>query len=244
MLFTSNAIPKNIQNYEVKMKFRFTDTTSSYFAFIQSADLNNDNFTAKTSTKSTCIRYNGTVDNCTADDDTAWAKVVAKYQAGEWVTFTYQAIERYTGVLTFECGGETATLSKSGNTLAVAGQYMGIMFGYGSSVEIANIQIVATDSDGAYENLVWPAEEGALVQNVSADAIGDASSVTTTTEATTTAATTTEAPADKTDAPADETTAAEEEKKKGCKSSVALSALAISAIASSAIVLRAKKKED
>ena len=183
-------------------------------------------------------------DNCTADDDTAWAKVVAKYQAGEWVTFTYQAIERYTGVLTFECGGETATLSKSGNTLAVAGQYMGIMFGYVSSVEVANIQIVATDSDGAYENLVWPAEEGALVQNVSADAIGDASSVTTTTEATTTAATTTEAPADETDAPADETTAAEEEKKKGCKSSVALSALAISAIASSAIVLRAKKKED
>lgn len=239
MLFTANAVPKNIQNYEVKIKFRFTSDSSSYLAFVQSAEMNDEKGTV-TTTKNTCVRYNGTVDNATALDETAWAKIVTDYQSGEWVTMTYSALERYCCSLKFECGDNSAILSKTANTLATADRYMGIMFGYASSIEVASIQIVATDDLASYESLVWPAEAGALVQNVSADAIDTNASSSTTTEATTTAATTTAATTASTTAAA--TTAAEEEKK-GCGSSVTGTVLVIGAVASSALAFGVAKKK-
>ncbi len=243
LLFTGNAIPKNIKNYSASITFRFVDATSkaNYLAFIQSAVINETNGVV-TSSKNTCLRFKATddadavsgIDSATATDDAAWAAVSEKIQAGEFVTLTYSAVERYCAVIKVTAGDKSAMLVKNANTEAKADSYMGLIFAPNSSFEIKSVQIVAADSMGEYENLTWPAEAGALVQNVAADAIDlneveDIVTVATTTEATTTEATTTEA-----------TTAAE---KKGCGSSLALSGLVVAACGAVALTV-AKKKED
>ena len=186
MLFTANGIPKNIQNYTVEIKFSFADNGSSYFAFLQSMQLKTD-FTNEKNFN-TCVRYSGVVDNAEAIDEEVWAKVVEKYQAGEIVTFTYTAMERYCYQLKIACGDDESILVKGQNTLASDDTYMGILFGYGSTIDIYSVKITAGSlNEIAASGYIWPAEEYALVQSVSADAIDTSAPVSTTTTAATTA---------------------------------------------------------
>ena len=171
VMLTGNGIPKNIQNFTVQIKFRFVEPSSSYFVFIQSNTIKEDGTTE--SEKNTCFRYNGTIDNATtyaeeADVNSFWEKV----REGEEVTFTYCALERETYQIIATCGDNTVTWYKSSNTISVSDSFFGFMVGRGTNLAVSSVMVVADVADEYAESgLIWPGEAGALVQNVSANAI-------------------------------------------------------------------------
>ena len=69
-----------------------------------------------------------------------------------------------------ECGGNTVKWIKSSATAVPANSFFGFKIADGTHVEVASVQMVAGYYED-YESLTWPAEEGALVQTVTEDAI-------------------------------------------------------------------------
>ena len=252
LMFTANAIPAAITEYTASYDFRFVGETNDYFGFLRGISLKEDGARDKHQAVEISFKK-GEVTDCATADTAAWEAIVTAMKAGEWVNVTVSNVGRYVESVTVVCGENMATFTMDAeeNKLAPDG-YMGFIIGKTTAVEIKDIVVMA----GKVDNITmptWPTglEMGALVQNVTAEAVAEGTkpdytdkinellgtgnnnnnnnTEETTTAATTTAATTTAA-----------TTAAA---KKGCKNSiVAVPAIIATAIFGCAVVC--KKKED
>ena len=252
LMFTANAIPATITEYTASYKFRFVGDINSYFGFIRGISLDEDG--SRDNSKTLEITYKGEVTNCETANTDAWAAIVTAMKAGEWVEVTISNVGRYLESVTVKCGENSATFKMEGakNKAAEEG-YMGFIIGKTTAVEIASVTICAGKADNA-ATAIWPTgtEAGALVQNVTAEAVAEGTkpdysvliaeltsegggntddNPTDTNPEQTTAATTTAA------------TTKAAEAKKGCKGSiVALPAIIATAVFGCAVV--SKKKED
>lgn len=252
LMFTANAIPAAITEYTASYDFRFVGETNDYFGFLRGISLKEDGARDKHQAVEISFKK-GEVTDCATADTAAWEAIVTAMKAGEWVNVTVSNVGRYVESVTVVCGENMATFTMDAeeNKLAPDG-YMGFIIGKTTAVEVKDIVVMA----GKVDNITmptWPTglEMGALVQNVTAEAVAEGTkpdytdkinellgtgnnnnnnnTEETTTAATTTAATTTAA-----------TTAAA---KKGCKNSiVAVPAIIATAIFGCAVVC--KKKED
>ena len=252
LMFTANAIPAAITEYTASYDFRFVGETNDYFGFLRGISLKEDGARDKHQAVEISFKK-GEVTDCATADTAAWEAIVTAMKAGEWVNVAVSNVGRYVESVTVMCGENTATFTMDAeeNKLAPDG-YMGFIIGKTTAVEIKDVVVMA----GKVDNITmptWPTglEMGALVQNVTAEAVAEGTkpdytdkinellgtgnnnnnnnTEETTTAATTTAATTTAA-----------TTVAA---KKGCKNSiVAVPAIIATAIFGCAVVC--KKKED
>ena len=253
LMFTANAIPAAITEYTASYSFRFVGDTNDYFGFLRGISLKEDG--ARDAHQAVELSFKkGEVTDCETADTAAWEAIVTAMKAGEWVNVVVSNVGRYVESVTVMCGENTATFTMDAeeNKLAPDG-YMGFIIGKTTAVEVKDILILAGRIEDITGMPTWPTglEMGALVQNVTAEAVAEGTkpdytdkinellgtgnnnnnnnTEETTTAATTTAATTTAA-----------TTAAA---KKGCKNSiVAVPAIIATAIFGCAVVC--KKKED
>lgn len=253
LMFTANAIPAAITEYTASYDFRFVGETNDYFGFLRGISLKEDGARDKHQAVEISFKK-GEVTDCATADTAAWEAIVTAMKAGEWVNVTVSNVGRYVESVTVMCGENTATFTMDAeeNKLAPDG-YMGFIIGKTTAVEIKDIVVMA----GKVDNITmptWPTglEMGALVQNVTAEAVAEGTKPdytdkinellgTGTTDPddpdNTTEATTTEAPANTT------TVATTAAAKKGCKNSiVAVPAIIATAIFGCAVVC--KKKED
>lgn len=248
LMFTGNAIPKNITEYTATFKFRFVGAENSYFGFLRGISLNEDG--SRKSSQSIEISYKGEkIYDATPADDAVWGEIVTAMKAGEWLEVTVSNINRYVDAVVVKCGEKSVSFNMDKNKEADAG-YMGFIIGANANVEVASVTILAGLAENA-TTPIWPegVTAGDLVQNVTVAAVAegtkpDYSNRTPSSETETTGGDNTEpATAPVTTAPAttEETTPA----KKGCKSSlVALPALLATAIFGCAVTVCRKKKED
>lgn len=248
LMFTGNAIPKNITEYTATFKFRFVGAENSYFGFLRGISLNEDG--SRKSSQSIEISYKGEkIYDATPADDAVWGEIVTAMKAGEWLEVTVSNINRYVDTVIVKCGEKSVSFNMDKNKEADAG-YMGFIIGANANVEVASVTILAGLAENA-TTPIWPegVTAGDLVQNVTVAAVAegtkpDYSNRTPSSETETTGGDNTEpATAPVTTAPAttEETTPA----KKGCKSSlVALPALLATAIFGCAVTVCRKKKED
>ena len=253
LMFTANAIPAAITEYTASYDFRFVGETNDYFGFLRGISLKEDGARDKHQAVEISFKK-GEVTDCATADTAAWEAIVTAMKAGEWVNVTVSNVGRYVESVTVVCGENMATFTMDAeeNKLAPDG-YMGFIIGKTTAVEVKDIVVMA----GKVDNITmptWPTglEMGALVQNVTAEAVAEGTKPdytdkinellgTGTTDPddpdNTTEATTTEAPANTT------TVATTAAAKKGCKNSiVAVPAIIATAIFGCAVVC--KKKED
>lgn len=234
IMLTGNEIPKNISNYTYTVKFRFAQVTDRHFNLFTA--FNYDQTTGKGTMTGYAQLYCGnkiTASSTTSQYEEDWAAQKEAMLQGEWITMSVSALDGDACAVVMECAGKTVPFIKTNYNGSLNDSYLGIRLADGISVEIASIQVVA----GYYEDyteLVWPGEAGALVQNVTSDAIQKSNTENDTTnkeDETTKPSDETTKPSDETTKPSDETTAKDDtattadsnkntEKESGCKSTV------------------------
>ena len=170
ILLTGNSIPKNMKNYTYTVKFRFATSSSRYIGLIQTAGL--DQTGKATNNVGSLIRLTGIMDGAsfTSKYTAEHAAQLEDMVAGEWITATVSARDGIAFNVTIECGGHIVNWIKTSGTDTLNDSYLGLRISDGTRVEIATIQVIAGFYED-YETLIWPAEEGALVQTVTEDAI-------------------------------------------------------------------------
>ena len=243
LMFTGNAIPKNITEYTANFKFRFVGSDNSYFGFIRGISLNEDG--SKKSSQTVEISFKSErVYDAVPVNETVWAEIVTAMKAGEWLEVTVSNLNRTVDAVVIKCGEKSVSFQMEKNKEAAAG-YMGFVLGTNTNVEIASVTVLAGIAANA-TTPIWPEgiAAGDLVQNVTAAAVsaGTKPDYSTTNNENTT--TDNEAPGTTPSNTDPETTKASTKKgKKGCKSSVAsLSVLLVTAIFGCAVTVCRKKE--
>lgn len=172
LMFTGNAIPKNITEYTANFKFRFVGDVNSYFGFIRGISLRDDG--ARDSSKTVEITYkDGEISDCVTEDTAVYAEIVEAMKAGEWVEVSVSNVMRKVDVVTIKCGDKTATFKmEAEENKAVDAGYMGFILGKTTEVEIASVTILAGIAANA-ATPIWPegVTAGDLVQNVTVAAV-------------------------------------------------------------------------
>ena len=200
MVLANNGLPQNIADFTVEFEFRivnFVDTASSqYLCFVPSVTIDPETGKLVTASKDCNVRpnlianfeeplfdgwayaYSSTGDELEtekAEVSTTWKGIIEEMKAGEAAKFSIsiEGPTRTINRITVSQGEESVNFIRNEDMFDFGG-FITFMF-RNVDLAISEITIIAGNVN-EYDTLIWPGEENALVQSVSADVVKQTSS--------------------------------------------------------------------
>ena len=169
LLFWGNAIPRQIQSYHLRIRFRFCNGGGKIGIYHDAKPDLGGKLGVQTKSTISMIGANGDFDGFSVSDMFK-KRYVAAVQKHSWMTATYICKEGKLQCVRLELAdglpAESESLLPTATSHRLVGGAKGIRIGAESAIEISDVLMLAGDCDGVPPIWLWPECEGDLVTNV------------------------------------------------------------------------------